>query len=219
MILEDVHRLGPGPTILDVGCGGGFDGELDLQRTISEAAGRFIGVEPDVGIPLGDHFSEAHRCFLEDAPITTGSVDLAYAVMVLEHLRSPKPFWDRMHAVLKDGGIFWGFTVDARHPFSRLSLWAGRLRIKDVYLNLMLGRAGEEEARYKNYPTYYRSNTPGDVAKAAGAFRGLECVNFARVGQWSPYLPSSLRSTADRLDRWAIGRGKPGTLLVVRAQK
>jgi SAM-dependent methyltransferase len=218
MILEDVNALGPGPTVLDIGCGDGFDGELELQRMIAKTSGRFIGVEPDTGIDLGDHFSESHRCFLEDAHIAPGSVDLAYAVMVLEHLKSPQPFWDKLHTVLKAGGVFLGLTVDARHLFSRLSLWTGRLRIKDLYLDLVLGRA-REEARYKNYPTYYRSNTPGDLARVASAFQRCECVNFARVGQWSPYLPTRLRGFADSLDRRSLRNGRLGTLLIVRAVK
>ena len=216
MILDDVHRSGPRPTILDIGCGDGFDGEIALQRSIAEAAGRFVGIEPDREVILAGHFSETHRCFLEDARIPPGSVDLAYAVMVLEHLPSPQLFWDKLHEVLTDGGVFWGLTVDARHLFSRLSLWSGRLRIKDSYLDFVLGR-NELEARYKNYPAHYRSNTPTDIAQLASAFRSCECVNFSRVGQWSAYLPKRLRRFADEIDRRSIRKGRPGTLLIVRA--
>jgi SAM-dependent methyltransferase len=216
MILDDVHRSGTRPTILDIGCGDGLDGEITLQRTIAQAAGRFIGIEPDRKVILGDHFSETHRCLFEDAPIPPGSVDLAYAIMVLEHLPSPQLFWDKLHEVLADGGVFWGLTVDARHLFSRLSLWSGRLRIKNSYLDFMLGRT-EQDARYKNYPTYYRSNTPPEIARLASAFRSCECVNFSRVGQWSPYLPKPIRRFADELDRRSIRNGRPGTLMIVRA--
>jgi len=218
MILEDVHQSNSDPTILDIGCGDGFDGEIALQRTIAQAAGHLIGIEPDSEVILGDHFSETHRCFFEDAPIPPGSIDLAYAVMVLEHLPSPQSFWDKLHEVLPDGGVFWGLTVDARHLFSRLSLWSGRLRIKNSYLDFVLGRT-EQEARYKNYPTYYRSNTPREIAQLASAFRSCECINFSRVGQWSPYLPKRLRRFADEIDRRSIWKGHPGTLLIVRAVK
>ena len=33
-----------------------------FQRSVAEAAGRFIGIEPDPAVVLGDYFTEAHRC-------------------------------------------------------------------------------------------------------------------------------------------------------------
>jgi SAM-dependent methyltransferase len=218
MILGDVRRLGPKPTILDIGCGGGFDGDVPLQRSMAGMAGCFIGAEPDPEIQLGDFFTETHRCFFEQAPLAMGSVDIAYAVMVLEHLARPQAFWDKLYEVLADDGVFWGMTVDARHLFSRLSLWAGRLRIKDLYLDHVLGR-NPDNGWYKNYPTYYRTNTPRQIARLAQSFRSFECINFSAVGQWSPYLPTWLRNLADRMDRHGIRKGWPGTLLIVRAVK
>ena len=218
MILADVRRMKPKPTILDIGCGDGFDGDVPLQRSIAEAAGSYIGIEPDPEIPLGDYFTETHRCFLEQAPLAAGSVDLAYAVMVLEHLPRPQVFWDKLHRILADGGVFWGLTVDARHLFARLSLWAGRLRTKNLYLNRVLGET-PGEGRYRNYPTYYRSNTPQQIGRLARGFLRCECVNFSRTGQWSGYLPKAFRPMADWMDRRAIRKGRPGTLLIVRAQK
>ena len=51
MILADARVLEQGRgklSILDIGCGAGFDGDAKLQHSISKVAGRFIGVEPDV---------------------------------------------------------------------------------------------------------------------------------------------------------------------------
>ncbi len=218
MILADARRVKTKPKTLDIGCGDGFDGDVSLQRSIAEAAGSYIGIEPDPAIPLGDYFTETHRCFFEHTPLAAGSVDLAYAVMVLEHLPRPQAFWDKLHHILADGGVFWGMTVDARHIFCRLSLWAGRLGIKDFYLDHVIGRT-EGGGRYKNYPTYYRSNSPREIVRYARAFRSCECVNFARVGQWSPLLPRRLRPVADWTDRRDIRRGRPGTLLIARVVK
>jgi SAM-dependent methyltransferase len=218
MILTDVRRFGPRPTILDIGCGGGLDGSLPLQQSLAEAAGRFIGIEPDPDVCLGDHFTESHRCLLEGCPLEPGSVDVAYAVMVLEHLPHPQAFWDKLHEVLADGGVFWGMTVDARHLFCRLSLWAGRLQIKELYLKRVLGET-PEEGRYRNYRTYYRCNTPRQISRLALGFRCLECVNFSRVGQWGAYLPRPLRPISDWIDRRAIRKGRPGSLLIIRAEK
>jgi SAM-dependent methyltransferase len=218
MVLADARRLGPEPAILDIGCGEGLDGSVELQRSVAEAAGRFIGIEPDPEVALGDHFTETHRCTFEGAPLAPGSIDLAYAVMVLEHLPRPQVFWDKLFEVLADGGVFWGLTVDARHPFSRFSLWADRLKIKDLYLDLVLGRASEP-GRYRNYPTYYRSNSPAQIGRLARAFRSTEFINFARIGQWSPYLPGPLRWIADAIDARSVRKGRSGTLLAVRVVK
>jgi SAM-dependent methyltransferase len=218
MVLADAQRLGPGPAILDIGCGEGLDGSVLLQRSLAEAAGRFIGIEPDPAVILGDYFTETHRCSFEAAPLAAGSIDLAYAVMVLEHLPRPQVFWDKLFEVLSGGGVFWGLTVDARHLFARLSLWADRLRIKNVYMDLMLGRVSES-GRYKNYPTYYRTNTPAQIGRLTGAFHSSEFINFSRIGQWSPCLPRSLRGIADAIDERSIRKGRPGTLLAVRVVK
>jgi SAM-dependent methyltransferase len=217
LILADAAALGRRPTLLDIGCGAGLDGDVPLQRSLAAAAARYIGVEPDPGITPGDYFDEVHRCPFEAAELPEGSVDIAFAVMVLEHLEHPQPFWDRLHAVLAEGGLFWALTVDARHLFGRLSLGMGRLGLTDLYLDALYGRRGPR--RYDNYPTFYRSNTPGQVRRLARRFRSCELLSLARVGQWSPYLPAPLRGLADRLDRRAIRRGRPGTLLVLRAQK
>ena len=96
--------------------------------------------------------------------------------------------------------------------------WAGRLRIKDLYLDLVLGR-DPDAGRYRNYPTYYRANTPVQIAHLAGAFRSCQFVNFSRLGQWSSYLPGLLRPLAEHVDRRAIQQARPGTLLIVRATK
>ena len=215
MVMADVRRAGPGATILDIGCGDGFDGDEPLRRTIAEAAGRFIGVEPDPAVPLGDYFSDTHRCPFEEAPIPAASIDLAYSVMVLEHLADPQIFWNKLHEVLREGGVFWGLTVDSRHLFSKLSRWTGLLGVKNLYLDLVLGRSGDSN-RYKNYPTHYLSNSPREIARLARAFRSCESINFSRVGEWGGYLPRLFQPLAAHLDRRAIRAAKPGTLLIVR---
>jgi SAM-dependent methyltransferase len=218
MVLADARRLGPAPTILDIGCGQGLDGEIRLQRSVAEAAGRFIGIEPDLAVTLGDHFTDAHRCRFEEAHLETGSVDLAYAVMVLEHLPQPRAFWNKLFEVLADDGVFWGLTVDGRHLFSRLSLWADRLKIKNLYMNCVLGRVSES-GRYQNYPTYYRANSPAQISLQAREFRSCEIVNFSRVNQGISYWPAPLRGVAHAIEKRRIRKRRPGSLLAVRVVK
>jgi SAM-dependent methyltransferase len=217
MMMADARRLGDGLTILDIGCGKGIDGNHRLQRAVADEAGRYVGVEPDPAVPLGGWFTEAHRCAFEDAPLEPGSVHLAFAVMVMEHLADPGRFWDKLHEVLADGGVFWGLTMDARHWFCRASRWSDRLRVKDWYLNRLHGERGTD--RYENYPVCYRSNRPDDIARQAGRFRSCQVFGLARVGQMDYYLPRFARRVGRWLDRRAIRRGKPGMLLAVRVQK
>jgi hypothetical protein len=107
--------------------------------------------------------------------------------------------------------------VDGRHWVTAASYWTERLGVKGLYLTLVAGRRGE--GRYLNYPVYYRSNTPGQIARYVGAFRSCELINFSRVGQCNPYYPRCVHPLANYFDRRAIRKGKPGTLLAVRVEK
>jgi SAM-dependent methyltransferase len=217
MILEDARRQRRPLTLLDIGCGRGFDGDVPLQHALARAADRYLGVEPDPAVTPADCFSELHRCPFEDAPVAPGSVAVAFAVMVLEHLAEPRRFWDKVWEVLRDGGVFWGLTVDARHWFCRASLWAERLRLKDLYLTGLNGVRGRD--RYENYPVFYRSNRPGQVGRYTGRFRARHFVNFARAGQCNSYFPRPLRPLLTLLDRRTVALGKPGALLAIRVVK
>lgn len=217
LVLTDAAKFGDQPTIVDIGCGRGLDGSIPLQQSLASAAGRFLGIEPDEEIPLGNHFTEAYHCLFEDAPLPPASVHIAYSVMVLEHLPEPEAFWAKLHEVLVDGGVFWGLTVDARHPFCKASLWAEHLKIKPLYLWLIKGERGKD--RYENYPVHYKANTPEALRHQARKFSDIETINFSREGQWSCYFPRPLRPLVDRLDRRSISAGLPGTLLMVRAKK
>lgn len=219
LILADARRLGPDGalTLLDIGCGIGFDNDPAIQRSLAAVAGRFVSVEPDPLVPLEPLFSEAHRCLLESAPLKEDSVDLAFAVMVLEHAADPQVFWDKVHAVLRPGGVFWGFTMNARHWFVVASRLAERLRLKDWYLSRLHGRRGGE--RYENYPTYYRTNAPAQVRRLTGRFRELTLLDFDRIGQCDYYFPARLRWLGHGLDHAARLAGFPGAILAVRAVK
>jgi SAM-dependent methyltransferase len=219
LILADVVNLSlrGKPALLDIGSGKGFDGSPDLQRSLAQAAGSYLGVEPDGEIRAEPIFSAVHRCIFEEAPISPASVEVAFAVMVLEHLASPRPFWDKLHAVLKPGGVFWGFTMDARHWFVPVSLLAKRLRVKECYLNVLHGNRGKE--RYENFPVYYCCNTAEQLRQYTKAFRDVTVLNFTKVGQLDYYFPRWLRTVGHALDRWALRRGRPGSILAVRVVK
>lgn len=219
LILADATKLKneQGLVLLDIGCGGGFDSDSKLQASLAGVASEYIGIEPDPGISLGEYFSSEFRCLFDDAPIPPDSVDIAFAVMVLEHFAEPQMFWDKIYQILKPGGVFWGFTVDARHWFVAASLLAEKLNIKEVYLNMLHGKRGEE--RYENYPVYYRSNTPKQVQKYTQTYRTTDILNFHRVGQLDYYMPTKVRWLGRVLDRMVIRYGLPGSVIAVRVEK
>jgi len=217
MILDDVAERTEGLTILDIGCGRGFDGNARLQEALAARCHRYIGVEPDQSIPVGPYISEVHRCSFEEAPLAPDSVDTAFAVMALEHVRRPELFFAKVSNVLKEGGAFWGFTVDARHFFALFSRWADCLRIKNTYLATLLGKRGEE--RYENYPTLYRANTPRQIARHVAGFRRFDFMSLLRVGENDYCMPRWLHPLAHVIDRIMMAAGLPGSTLVVRIEK
>ena len=90
-MVSSIHRHGD--RVLDIGCGHGFDGDADLQKSIAEESGWFVGVEPDAEIEIPTSFSESHRTILEDAPLEKHSIDVAYSVFVLEHVKCAQGSW------------------------------------------------------------------------------------------------------------------------------
>ena len=220
MILDDLLRLenlNGKLTLLDIGCGCGFDSDERLQLSLSQHAGKYIGVEPDLEIELRNIFSKTYRCPFEDAQIDQESIDIGFAVMVLEHFKKPEIFWDKIHKILKKGGVFWGFTVDARHWFVWASIMTEALHIKDWYLNKLHGKRGEE--RYENYGVFYKSNTPRQIERYTTLFSSRTFVNFYRVGQMDYYIPPQVKWIGRTLDRITISIGLPGSILAVRVEK
>ena len=217
LVVGSIRRFGADAVVLDIGCGGGFDGDAALQESIAQEAGRYIGIEPDPHIAAAPHFGELHNCAFAQAPLRSGSIHVAFAVFVLEHVADPGAFWQKVHDVLVPGGVFWGFTVDTRHFFSAGSRLIERLGIKDWYLTRLRGRRGTQ--RYENYPCYYRANTPRQIARYTRRFRRCDAVSIHRVGQLDYYFPRFLRPIARLLDRLVLASHWCGSVLVVRLEK
>lgn len=216
LILADAERADCS-TFLDIGCGRGFDDDISIQQTLASRAKQYVGVEPDESVPIGCHFTTVHRCILEDAPIAPNSIDLAFAVMVIEHLAEPEHFWRKLYTVLRPGGIFWGFTVDSRSAFAFLSYWSEVLHLKDPYLRLSQGERGVD--RHLNYPVHYRSNSPSQIGRFVADFTECDVINFSRVGDLGRSVPGFLRPAADGVDALGIRAHLPGSLLLVHAVK
>ena len=191
LILADATRLGDRPVFLDIGCGRGFDTDVPLQQSLVRVAGSYIGIEPDTSVTPGDYIKDVRRCLFEQAELPPNSVHIGFAIMVLEHLADPQPFWNKLWEVLIPGGVFWGLTVDARHWFCTASTWSQRLGLKQWYLSWLFGGRGTDY--YENYPVFYRCNDPKRIAKVASAFSSVHYFNLSKVGQCDPLFPSFLR--------------------------
>ena len=207
----------PEPTVLDIGCGKGFDGDRKLAATLASSSNRYLGIEPDESVVVQPIFSRVYHAMFEQAAIEAESVDVAFCVMVLEHIKEPKPFIEQLHRILRPGGVFWGFTVDTRHWFPLVSTVADRLRVKELYLSWTRGERGAD--RYENYPVYYRMNNPGDVLPLTEMFSSHTFINFYRPGQLDFYYGSALRPVGRALERISHCCGVPGALLAIRLQK
>ena len=217
LLLAEAASRGPSPTVLDIGCGHGFDGSEKLQADIASVAGEFIGVEPDREITVPAHFDHVYRSDFENARINPGTIDVAYSVMVLEHVENPDRFWRHVRKCLRSGGVFWGFTADSRHYFCKVSTWMDRLKIKDTYLTLLGGQRGQD--RYENYPVYYRSNSPNALRSLARDFANCDVGSLSRPGELSTYYPRFLSPFFSFLDRRVVRNNDYGYLLVTRVVK
>lgn len=218
LILEDLDTLPSGlaPTVLDIGCGGGLMDVPLWQHQLATCVGRYVGVEPDADSVTAPVFHQVFNQTFESTPLEAASIDLAYAAMVMEHVADPRAFFAQLARVLRPGGVFWGFTVDRRHYFSWASQLVGALKIKDRYLDRVKGLKGESAARYENFPTHYRCNSPAKLQRLAGEHFSVQCWSLHRVGQLDGYMPYKLRRASRLADRLIIKTGLPGSVLFTR---
>jgi SAM-dependent methyltransferase len=218
LLIREFSGLGAAPlTAVDVGCGHGFDGDAALQRKLGQDIGTFIGIEPDSAITIDPCFHVIHRSVLEEAPIEPDSVDLCYSTMVLEHVADPEEHWKKIHSILRPGGVYWGFTVDGAHWFTKFSQLSEVLAVKNSWLNIVSGRPGKD--RYENYPTHYRSNTPEQLRRLTGRFSCVDLVFFRQPGQAARYFPPRIKWVAAFLDTLCHRDHRRGMNLAIRAQK
>jgi len=205
------------PTVLDIGCGLGFDCEVRYQQALATQAGRFIGIEPDRSIDPPKFFSEVYQTTLEEAPIAPGSVDVAYAVMVLEHVADPAAFWSRLHELLAPGGVFIAFSVNGAHWFAPIARFMTIVKLKTKYLDLVQGRRGTE--RYEDYPVYYRTNTVRQIRWHARQFRAIRTDLFGATGTVASYAPTRLQPLVRAVDSVLYRLLGQSINIVIRAER
>lgn len=193
--------------VLDIGCGPKLQPFL---KPIAARASEFHGVDPSPAVTGHPTASQVFPGTLESAALPTNYYDTAIAYNVVEHVEQARPFFTRVHEILRPGGAFWAITPHGRHPFARIANAVRVLSLKGAY------RGGVQQEGVNDYPAYYRLNTPRAVVRAT---RGL---GFARAdfwyvpsASWHHYFPRPLRSLPRAYDRLLGTRYGPAMLTLM----
>jgi len=198
LLLQAPQRQG---RVLDIGCGDDFPEGLACLRG---QLGPLDGVDPDPAIVRHPHLQRRWQSPLESSAVPNGSYSMAYAYNVVEHVANPRPFLEKVHALLEPGGVFFALAPNATHPFAMLSRSIEVIGLKG-FARRQIGLAETGELRVNDYPAYYRCNSPRAVRRA---IRGLGFSEvtfyFHPCVQWDHYFPRLLRWAPHSYD-FALG--------------
>jgi ubiquinone/menaquinone biosynthesis C-methylase UbiE len=165
-----------GIALLDAGCGR----TVPVLRRFVGKAGRLIGVElvDFTDVPDG---IETYKADLAEIPLPDACVDVVMSRSVFEHLTDPEPVYREFARILKPGGRVIFLTANGWDYGSLVArLVPNRHHARVV--NFVEGRAEED-----TFPTAYKTNTRGAVARLAGQ-SGLSIASFEYLGQYPNYL-------------------------------
>jgi 2-polyprenyl-3-methyl-5-hydroxy-6-metoxy-1,4-benzoquinol methylase len=122
-----VALIGEGERVLDVGCSSGYLAERMQQRGATV-----------IGLDVDEHAATLARRFCEEVyvgdvetmelPFEPGSFDVVACGDVIEHLRDPQTFLERVRPLLRPGGRLVVSTPNIANWAMRLGLLFGRFR-------------------------------------------------------------------------------------------
>ncbi len=198
--LFDRVGLGPGMHCLDLGCGSG-----EVSFTIAQRvgpAGSVVGVDMDE-VKLGLAREAAERRGLANVEFRhtnvndwsdAGAYDLAYARMLLQHLRQPVDLLRRMWSAVRPGGVLAVEDADFTAAFCEPPLPAHDFFL-DVYSEALRRRGGDPQIGRKLHRYF--------VAAGAGAPEVAIVQRVEIEGETTSLAHSTLAASADAI----VGEG------------
>ena len=150
------------------------------------------GIEPDPTVTIDPRFfKNVQRCMLEDANLPINHFDLVYAYLVMEHVMNPRAFMEVVYRCLKPGGAFFFLTPNGRHYFTRIASTLHTLRLDEVVLRMLHGRATVD---WYHYPVAYAFNKPGQINKVIEGM-GFEEPRYLFIESVGPrsYFPGPFK--------------------------
>ena len=113
--------LGPGNVVLDAGCGGGR-----WAAEVASRGARVIALDLGQSVELAARHVGPPALFIQadvrEVPVAPGSVDLAYSVGVLHHIKETELAVDRIVQTIRPGGwflVYLYYALDGRGPLFR----------------------------------------------------------------------------------------------------
>jgi SAM-dependent methyltransferase len=155
--------------ILNLGCGDNY--ALGRYRTHElEVWGADLVAHPHLLHPDWFRLMDSSAAI----PFADNELDVVTSYMVMEHVAEPAPFFREIARVLKPGGIYVGQSIHSLHYVTWIRRlfdlvphgWVQRL------VNVLYGRV-----EHDTFPTAYRLNRRGTIARAARA-ANLEWVDW-----------------------------------------
>jgi len=159
--------LRPESVVLDLGAGAGIVDQMNFRGL----AASVCGVDLDPRVVNNPMLDEGRVANADEIPYENDRFDLVFSDNVLEHLDQPLKVFREIARVLKPGGVFLFKTPNKWHYMPIIA------RITPhgfhQYVNRLRGRAEVD-----TFPTRYRANSWGDVARlAAGADLAVERID------------------------------------------
>ncbi len=149
-------RLSGQSRLLDLGAGAGIVAAMNFRGL----AACVCGIDPDPRVRSNPYLDEALVGSGEAIPFPDGHFDLVFADNVFEHLPDPLRVVREVHRVLRPGGWLLFKTPNKWHYMPLVARLTPH-RFHRFY-NRLRGRAETD-----TFPTRYRANSRGDVARLA----------------------------------------------------
>jgi SAM-dependent methyltransferase len=159
--------LTPDSVVLDIGCGRG-DGKLHdpvrIRRdlcNLHDVCGRIIGIDPDPAAAMNPLVDEFRR--IQDPrhwPVESGSIDLACADYVVEHVDDVDAFFSECSRVLKPGGYLCLRTPNLLSYFGLISK-----AVPNRFHSKVVTKLQDNRQKADVFPTRYRCNTLGKLRR------------------------------------------------------